>query len=1096
MDKYHIFNEIGSGRYSQVLKGRARKTTTYVAIKRVDKTVMEKVVNEVAMMHSLSHPHTLKFYDWYETRNNLWLILEYCCGGDVKALLKAEKQLPMASVKLFAGDLLAGLQYLHYSGIIYCDVKPSNILIDEHGVLKLAGFGAARRIPTATNRGKAPKNFRGTPMYLAPELWEKDGVHSFASDFWAFGCLCYELATGRTPFASQSIPVLMEKIKTTHPDFSDNLFKAKVDQNTTSILAARGTGTPPFGVGDFISALRDLLRKDPRERPTWAMIHDSFWHDVVPPPPDRPLPCQPLFDCPSSSLAAAPGQVDFPEPLPTADCEEEEEEEEAVIQTTPCDDDEEDDDDASSETDILRVSRSYQEHQMRLRRSEDVKDEDVDIEDALPEKTLLEEDPEPVARLVFASIDVEVRPILDWTPQGCSEALIATGENRNILPFEAMTVDELRHLPAETLEAHLVLSYKALVNATRPTEILGVLTYLQVVCEVTHVANVIVNSSFVSVFIQILRSGGQENLREAMLVLMCLLMRYATYIVPDAGNLEEVPLVKTLRDLVNESSADGRERQLALAALGELLFCITTQDDDDEKKNWSVARELTSTIVAFLDDLQPREGLVYYAAKTVGNIVGATNSVYTRAMSSSLVQRLAKHAAESLNDTGAAEPGRAAAIALVHLLRNVLRAAPLERRRAVLTAVDALGGPRCLSKAVQAGLVKSDDTHWQLVVLNVLNATLVVSSDAPELAEIRFHLAGDRRLASSLVRALAGPASSVRAKVAVALLQLGIAHVPTLAAVAGDNAELKMALVSSLEKLGSSSPHDLQHDRYFAASVFALVAFVADASRVLVHVSARLLLGCHGDPAHLQHLADHTLLQVFPPPSLVLQDQGGPMKTPGVEVGTWTHLRVADVVASLPLVARAAASPLLRPHLVSEAVVSDMGIIFAAVAKQQSPTTTPVWHDITRALPELVTSLVSRDAEVLAPYAAVALKTDGLLPAACGLLSSPDRDIRLTAAHLLRHTVPHLRQDLSEDLLSVLLPHSLMRLLGTDETQIEAECILRLLLETLQQRSPEVFLTNHALTTALTTAASRTDTVAQLAKQLLHRCFHHHNYAN
>ena len=86
MDKYHIFNEIGAGKNSQVFKGRQKKTVTYVAVKRVAKDQMSKVVSEVQMMHALlRHPHALKFFDWYETRNNLWLILEYCSGGDLKS---------------------------------------------------------------------------------------------------------------------------------------------------------------------------------------------------------------------------------------------------------------------------------------------------------------------------------------------------------------------------------------------------------------------------------------------------------------------------------------------------------------------------------------------------------------------------------------------------------------------------------------------------------------------------------------------------------------------------------------------------------------------------------------------------------------------------------------------------------------------------------------------------------------------------------------------------------------------------------------------------------------------------------------------------
>ncbi|EGB08100.1 hypothetical protein AURANDRAFT_26764, partial [Aureococcus anophagefferens] len=215
-DKYHIFNEIGAGRQSQVFKGRQKKTVNYVAIKRIEKGQMDKVVNEVQMMHALSHPHTLKFYDWYETRNNLWLILEYCSGGDLKSLLKVDKQLPIPAVTLFGGDLLSGLQYLHHNGLLYCDLKPSNVLIDDHGVLKLAGFGLARRIPTPGNRCRAPKN-RGTPYYMAPELFVKDGVHNFGSDFWSLGCVLYELASGRPPFASTSLNELMHQITTDDP---------------------------------------------------------------------------------------------------------------------------------------------------------------------------------------------------------------------------------------------------------------------------------------------------------------------------------------------------------------------------------------------------------------------------------------------------------------------------------------------------------------------------------------------------------------------------------------------------------------------------------------------------------------------------------------------------------------------------------------------------------------------------------------------------------------------------------------------------------------------------------------------------------------
>jgi serine/threonine-protein kinase ULK4 len=65
-------------------------------------------------MHKLNSAHVLKFYDWYETRNNLWLILEYCTGGDLESLLKQDGYLPETSVRIFGLDILAGLKVKKY----------------------------------------------------------------------------------------------------------------------------------------------------------------------------------------------------------------------------------------------------------------------------------------------------------------------------------------------------------------------------------------------------------------------------------------------------------------------------------------------------------------------------------------------------------------------------------------------------------------------------------------------------------------------------------------------------------------------------------------------------------------------------------------------------------------------------------------------------------------------------------------------------------------------------------------------------------------------------------------------------------------------
>jgi serine/threonine-protein kinase ULK4 len=116
-----------------------------------------QILNEVPVLHKLDSRYVLKFFDWYESSNHIWLILEYCMGGDLLNLITQDKRLPEAAVKVscswwgykvvlgakrntvqtFGMELVAGLQYLHSNSILYCDLKPANVLIDEFGSLKV-----------------------------------------------------------------------------------------------------------------------------------------------------------------------------------------------------------------------------------------------------------------------------------------------------------------------------------------------------------------------------------------------------------------------------------------------------------------------------------------------------------------------------------------------------------------------------------------------------------------------------------------------------------------------------------------------------------------------------------------------------------------------------------------------------------------------------------------------------------------------------------------------------------------------------------------------------------------------------------------------
>eukprot|EP00250_Pteridium_aquilinum_P022940 c25934_g1_i1 orf=3-2966(-) len=257
MNQYHIYEAIGRGKHSTVYKGRKKKTIEYFAIKSVDKTQKSRVLQEVRTLHSLDHSNVLKFYAWYETSAHLWLVLEYCVGGDLLTLLRQDTRLPEESIHDFARDLVNALQFLHSKGVIYCDLKPSNILLDENGRLKLCDFGLARRLSDISKSSvqQLPQAKRGTPCYMAPELFQEGGVHSFASDLWALGCVMYECYAGRPPFVSNSFTQLVNSI------LSD----------PTPCLQ----GNPSKELQDLVAR---LLTKDPAKRLQWSeLCQHSFW---------------------------------------------------------------------------------------------------------------------------------------------------------------------------------------------------------------------------------------------------------------------------------------------------------------------------------------------------------------------------------------------------------------------------------------------------------------------------------------------------------------------------------------------------------------------------------------------------------------------------------------------------------------------------------------------------------------------------------------------------------------------------------------------------------------------------------------------------
>lgn len=279
MDNYHIYEEIASGQFCVVYKGRRKKSIEYVSIKSVDKLDKARVLNEVKVLYRLDHPNVLKFLNWYETGRHIWVIVEYCTGGNLLQLLKQDRHLPEPSVVVFARDIASGLQHIHSQGYLHCDLKPSNMVINEYGMLKLCDLGLAQKVRrdvdtyrASYEKGDSREARKGTPFYMAPELFHPGGIHSYASDIWSFGCVLYELSTGRPPFFSRKVPELVQQI--VYADYAG---------------ITRGSS-------EFRDLLRRCLDKNPFTRITWEELRcHPFWH-AEGGLAEVELPSQPVFD--------------------------------------------------------------------------------------------------------------------------------------------------------------------------------------------------------------------------------------------------------------------------------------------------------------------------------------------------------------------------------------------------------------------------------------------------------------------------------------------------------------------------------------------------------------------------------------------------------------------------------------------------------------------------------------------------------------------------------------------------------------------------------------------------------------------------------
>ncbi|XP_057485670.1 mitogen-activated protein kinase kinase kinase NPK1-like [Actinidia eriantha] len=279
---------IGCGAFGRVYMGMNLDSGELLAVKQVsiavtsaskDKTQahIRELEEEVKLLKNLSHPNIVRYLGTAREEESLNILLEFVPGGSISSLLGKFGSFPESVIRMYTKQLLLGLEYLHKNGIMHRDIKGANILVDNKGCIKLADFGASKKVVELVTITGA-KSMKGTPYWMAPEVILQTG-HSFSADIWSVGCTVIEMATGKPPWSQQYQEVAaLFHIGTTksHPPIPEHLsieandFLLKCLQKEPNLRsAASDLLQHPFVTGEYQEmnpALRVSVMENPGKR--------------------------------------------------------------------------------------------------------------------------------------------------------------------------------------------------------------------------------------------------------------------------------------------------------------------------------------------------------------------------------------------------------------------------------------------------------------------------------------------------------------------------------------------------------------------------------------------------------------------------------------------------------------------------------------------------------------------------------------------------------------------------------------------------------------------------------------------------------------
>jgi serine/threonine protein kinase len=180
---------------------------------------MERFLAEARAIAALDHPNIVRAYNVDKEGDRYYLVMEYVDGRDLQRIVEEQGPLSYAVAADAVRQAADGLAHAHRRGMIHCDIKPSNLLVNNQGIVKILDMGLARLTRDAADKTATPQDrqFLGTVDYMAPEQALGSEALDHRADIYSLGCTFYFLLTGHPPFPDGTLAQRIVKHQTQHP---------------------------------------------------------------------------------------------------------------------------------------------------------------------------------------------------------------------------------------------------------------------------------------------------------------------------------------------------------------------------------------------------------------------------------------------------------------------------------------------------------------------------------------------------------------------------------------------------------------------------------------------------------------------------------------------------------------------------------------------------------------------------------------------------------------------------------------------------------------------------------------------------------------